>query len=273
MATDASLFELLIMTARLASRCLETELGRVGILPAHVPVYLALADNLPMTQKELSYEAGVEQPTMALTLARMERDGIVLRRPNPRDGRSTLYVLTASAHAQVAHVKSALDAVEHRVAVLLKTEDLVAVRSALRLIGTGLTEERRDASDKSKKAATRKTGDEPIVSTSASGELNSSTPKDVISTPQKPKSFREPGTELDFPIGFEITTSRNKRSIIASVEDDSGWVLHDDGETYGSLFDLSTAVFGDAGNYWIKWKYKSQGERLIPLDKYRHERR
>lgn len=59
-----------------------------------MPVYFALQDGGAMTQKQLAQSATVEQPTMANTLARMERDGLVVRRPDPADGRSSLVSLT-----------------------------------------------------------------------------------------------------------------------------------------------------------------------------------
>lgn len=271
MSYHVSLLTLLITTARQASRSLERELSRVGIFPAHVPIYLALADKLSMTQKELALEAGVEQPTMALTLARMERDGLVSRKPNPRDGRSMLFDLTASAHAQIADLESALDVVERRVSIVLRDDDRVAVKSALRLIGAGLADERQDASDISKKATRHKPGEEPITSTPVSAGLEGSAPRNVPIALPETKVFREPGTDYQFPFGFEITTRRKKETLIAVV-DDGGWVLLEDGETYGSIIALSMAVFGDAGNAWLNWNYKSEREqRLLPLYMYRHE--
>jgi DNA-binding MarR family transcriptional regulator len=40
---------------------------------------------------------GIEQPTMAFTLRRMERDGIIERSPDPEHGRKSLVKLTARA--------------------------------------------------------------------------------------------------------------------------------------------------------------------------------
>jgi DNA-binding MarR family transcriptional regulator len=47
------------------------------------------------TQTELSRLIGIEQPTMAITLRRMERDGIIERSPDPEHGRKSLVKLTA----------------------------------------------------------------------------------------------------------------------------------------------------------------------------------
>jgi DNA-binding MarR family transcriptional regulator len=47
------------------------------------------------TQTELSRLIGIEQPTMAITLRRMERNGIIKRSPDPDHGRKSLVKLTA----------------------------------------------------------------------------------------------------------------------------------------------------------------------------------
>ena len=58
-----------------------------------------------MSQKALTRLAGIEQPTMAATLSRMERAGIVARRPDPEDGRSFLYSLTPSTRGMVPEIR------------------------------------------------------------------------------------------------------------------------------------------------------------------------
>jgi MarR family transcriptional regulator for hemolysin len=87
--------------ARLFFRALERRMG-TGAGP--MPVFFALQAGKAMTQKDLAISAAVEQPTMANTLARMERDGLVARRPDPKDGRSALVELTTlgKERAQVA---------------------------------------------------------------------------------------------------------------------------------------------------------------------------
>lgn len=66
----------------------------MGHTAGPMPVFLALNDGKALAQKELARFAAVEQPTMANTLARMERDGLIAGEPDPNDGRSTLLRLT-----------------------------------------------------------------------------------------------------------------------------------------------------------------------------------
>jgi len=78
--------------ARLFARAIERRLE--GGSSGPMPVFFALQDGRAMTQKALAQLAAVEQPTMANTLRRMERDGLVVRTPDPADGRSALVRLT-----------------------------------------------------------------------------------------------------------------------------------------------------------------------------------
>ncbi|WP_055048530.1 MarR family winged helix-turn-helix transcriptional regulator [Devosia sp. A16] len=78
--------------ARLFARAIERRLAGGNSGP--MPVFFALQDGGAMTQKALAQLAAVEQPTMANTLGRMERDGLVLRTPDPNDRRSAQVSLT-----------------------------------------------------------------------------------------------------------------------------------------------------------------------------------
>jgi DNA-binding MarR family transcriptional regulator len=91
--------------ARLFARELERQLEPSGISPAYMPIIFALADGGALTQKELARRAAVEQPTMAATLNRMERDAMIVRRPDPEDKRSALVSLTPLALGHVATVE------------------------------------------------------------------------------------------------------------------------------------------------------------------------
>lgn len=64
--------------------------------------------SLGLTQKELAESAGIEQPTMAATLARMKRDGLINTSPNPTDGRSAHIVLTQKSLEKSEHIRKAV---------------------------------------------------------------------------------------------------------------------------------------------------------------------
>ena len=89
---EASLGYMTNWAARLFVRAIEARLAGGSAGP--MPVFLALQDGQAMTQTALAQQASVEQPTMANTLARMERDGLIKRTPDPNDKRSALVQLT-----------------------------------------------------------------------------------------------------------------------------------------------------------------------------------
>ena len=75
-------------------RAFEQELRPLGLGMAYLPVVRALQESGPLTQKDLTVIARVEQPTMAALLVRMERDGIIARHKSATDRRSADIVLT-----------------------------------------------------------------------------------------------------------------------------------------------------------------------------------
>jgi DNA-binding MarR family transcriptional regulator len=83
--------------ARGLARIGDVRLRDLGFAAAQLPVLAALKDGAQMSQTELARWAKVEQPTMAQMLARMERDGLIRRTPDPSDGRGSLVSLTKQA--------------------------------------------------------------------------------------------------------------------------------------------------------------------------------
>ncbi|RWC31799.1 MAG: MarR family transcriptional regulator [Mesorhizobium sp.] len=83
--------------ARLFANGLQQRIRPLGLAPAQFMTLLALWDEDGLTQRELVQRLNVEQATMANTLIRMERDGLIERRLHPEDGRSQSIYLTAKA--------------------------------------------------------------------------------------------------------------------------------------------------------------------------------
>ena len=71
----------------------------LGISPAQFPILLELWQKDGLSQQELVERADLKQATIANTLARMERDGLITREPNPDDARSRLIMLTEQARS------------------------------------------------------------------------------------------------------------------------------------------------------------------------------
>lgn len=83
--------------ARLFARELAEAVRPLGLAPAQFMVLLELWREEGLTQKDLVGRLDVEQATMAATLARMERDGLIERRPDQADARARRIQLTIRA--------------------------------------------------------------------------------------------------------------------------------------------------------------------------------
>ena len=125
------------LAGRLLVREIDEALSEHGLSSAHMPVFFALAgDNAAMTQRDLARQAQVEQPTMASTLARMERDGLIVRIPNPADGRSELVSLSELGRSKVAALRDCAARVNGRATAGFTDDERQALLALLaRLVG------------------------------------------------------------------------------------------------------------------------------------------
>ncbi len=92
------------LAARILTAALAERLRPIGLAPAQFLVLQELwgacaPTGTPMTQRDLIERVGVEQATMAATLKRMERDGLITRHPHAQDHRAQIIRLTARAAA------------------------------------------------------------------------------------------------------------------------------------------------------------------------------
>lgn len=129
------------LAGRLFVRALERRIPGGGAGP--MPVFIALADDRPMTQTALAQMAVVEQPTMANTLKRMERDGLITRSPDPADARSALIRLTPRGKEQAALSLAAAKAVNVLASSALSAREQDQFNDMLRRI-IGVLESDRD---------------------------------------------------------------------------------------------------------------------------------
>ena len=82
------------LLARLLAQSLKVRDGPGGILPGQFPIVLELLKAEGLTQRELCDYVKVEQGTMANTLKRMERDGLLERYECDEDARQSRIHLT-----------------------------------------------------------------------------------------------------------------------------------------------------------------------------------
>ncbi|MFB2553089.1 MarR family winged helix-turn-helix transcriptional regulator [Ensifer soli] len=95
------------LLAKSFSRALQERGRQLGFAPGQFPVLLELWAEDGLTQRQLLDRLDIEQATMANTLARMERDGLVEKRRHPDDRRSQQIFLTEKGRAIEAAAKEA----------------------------------------------------------------------------------------------------------------------------------------------------------------------
>ncbi len=83
--------------ARLFAIALSERLAPLGLATAQFAVLLELWENDSVTQRELVERLDLEQATVGNTLNRMERDGLIIRKPHPSDGRSQIICVAPKA--------------------------------------------------------------------------------------------------------------------------------------------------------------------------------
>lgn len=111
------------LLGRLFDRALENELAVFKVLPGQFPALVMLYQKDGLTQAELCKLINVEQPTMANTLNRMERDGLIKRIADPDDKRRSRIHLTDQAKGFKDALMEKARAVPHQALESLSSSD------------------------------------------------------------------------------------------------------------------------------------------------------
>lgn len=109
--------------ARLFARAITQRNQEIGIMPGQMPALLALLEEEGLSQKDLRERIQVEQPTLANTLNRMERDGLIERRGDPVDKRRSFIYLTDKARDAAKTVIANAKAVNRHATAGMSTEE------------------------------------------------------------------------------------------------------------------------------------------------------
>jgi DNA-binding MarR family transcriptional regulator len=121
--------------ARLFAKSLYRRIGQHGVNRGQFPVLLTLWEGDGVTQAALVEQLAVEQPTMAGTLKRMERDGLIKRAVDPNDRRQSHIHLTRRGKAlEDALVASARETNAVALAGLNATESAQLIKLVKRMI-------------------------------------------------------------------------------------------------------------------------------------------
>ncbi|MES5825417.1 MarR family transcriptional regulator [Streptomyces sp. RG80] len=96
-----------------------------------VLVALAEAGDTPPTQLELAGQVGLDRTVMTYLLDDLEGQGLLSRRPNPRDRRARHVILTDEGRSQLKRMRTDVAAAEARLLEELSEEQRVQFRDLL----------------------------------------------------------------------------------------------------------------------------------------------
>jgi DNA-binding MarR family transcriptional regulator len=114
---------------------LEARFGEAGyrdVRPSYGSVLVPLYEEDGLRMGELARRARLSKQTMTQLIRRLERDGLVERRPDPSDARASLIFLTARSRRFEPVVAATLRELEGSVRSRLGAERVSEVKEALR---------------------------------------------------------------------------------------------------------------------------------------------
>jgi MarR family transcriptional regulator for hemolysin len=149
--TDWNVFEspapLINMAARSFARLGERRVKAHGFSVGQLPVLYLLKDGVALSQKQLAQMVKIEQPSMAQMLARMERDGLIRRTPDPNDGRSSLVSLTETALSRLPAARESLSEGSGRALAGFSDEEVGTLIGLLQRLNANLDQLVADEAD------------------------------------------------------------------------------------------------------------------------------
>ena len=132
----------LIPTLARAHRAMSQELLRgTGLSAGQELLIMRLFDGPPQSQAELTRWLGVEPPTTAKMLARMEKAGVVERVRSEKDRRLTLVSLTPAGRALHERVSTVWEDLEQATTAGLSDSEVQQLESLLRRLISNLLDD------------------------------------------------------------------------------------------------------------------------------------
>ncbi len=128
-------------------RALQVRLAEAGISLGHWTFLRILWEHDGLTQRELSGEAGVMEPTTVITLRRMESLGLIERRQRQGNRKNVHVYLTAHGHALKASLVPLAEQVNAVAAQGLAPDDVATTRRCLLAMIGNLARDAQAASE------------------------------------------------------------------------------------------------------------------------------
>ncbi|MRG58926.1 MarR family transcriptional regulator [Agromyces sp. CFH 90414] len=134
-------------TARLHKALAARLLREAGLRPGQELVLMTLWQRGPQRMVDLVHSLDSDAPTMTRSIARLEKTGLVRRRPSETDRRVTIVEATEASRALRASVEHAWDELERRTVGTLPAERQAEILAALAELEANLCEMERPAGD------------------------------------------------------------------------------------------------------------------------------
>jgi len=93
----------IVRTGRRLRQEAATETG--GLTPTSTAALATIERHGPLTPSELAAIERVKRPTVTRTLGCLEREGLIVRTPDPADGRSSLVALNAAGRERLRRLR------------------------------------------------------------------------------------------------------------------------------------------------------------------------
>lgn len=129
--SEPTLGQLLGQVCRLVGRRRRLRLERLGLPHAQGMLLFRLWHEDGMSQRDLAEALHITPPTASSTLQRMERDGWVERRRDPRDQRIVRVFLTAKAQSLHTEARASLREFDHEMGSALSEAEQATLRRSL----------------------------------------------------------------------------------------------------------------------------------------------
>lgn len=130
--SEGLIIERISQLARRTAFEFSDQLAPLGLTPAQFAVIdFLFASGGSATQAEIARSVGVEQPTMAATLRRMERDNLIVRVADPSDGRQSFVSPTPAVKRKRAKYTAAHQRVELTMLSALDDPEKIELRRLL----------------------------------------------------------------------------------------------------------------------------------------------
>ncbi|SPF77291.1 HTH-type transcriptional regulator MgrA [Aliiroseovarius pelagivivens] len=128
--------------ARLFAKTLQSNITDLGLTWGQFPILIELWEKDGRTQKELVTRLDLEQATVANTLNRMERDGLVRRVKDPSDGRAQQIWLTEKAKALRVPAQAAAKASNTQALAVLTPDEQTQLIALMKRVIDGFSDAR-----------------------------------------------------------------------------------------------------------------------------------